>query len=380
MITKEIAFVAILISSALNSFAQQVKFVGNADKKFDGSKIVLYNHATGDHDSAYLKDGTFTLTVNFKEPTQYNFYSEYESKTKGGYIPLSILVVEPGIVKVNADIESFSGSEVSGAKENELFGDFRAKSAEAQNKTFNDLIKKYGEDFVKNRNPDTSDSKYKQMMQDYSEMSDASQKADIERLKQFVKSNPGSFAAVFLLGRYAHSMDLADLESLYAALPAKYKQTRDGASIPKTINARKSTAIGKIAPDFSQPDTLGNMVKLSDFRGKYVLIDFWGSWCVPCRAENPNVVKAFNKYRDKGLTILGVALETKKDAWLNAIHKDELVWTHVSDLKSWNNEAAALYGIKAVPANLLIDREGKIIGIDLRGTDLQNKLSELLDN
>ncbi|HTH31500.1 MAG TPA: TlpA disulfide reductase family protein [Lacibacter sp.] len=136
-----------------------------------------------------------------------------------------------------------------------------------------------------------------------------------------------------------------------------------------------------MAPYFSQADTSGIAVKLSDFRGKYVLIDFWASWCGPCRAENPNLVKTFNTYKDKGFTVLGVSLDQpgKKDAWLGAIHKDQLTWTQVSDLKFWDNEAAVLYGIKGIPANLLLDKDGKIIAKDLRGADLDNKLAEVFD-
>jgi peroxiredoxin len=216
-------------------------------------------------------------------------------------------------------------------------------------------------------------------MQDYQQMSGANQKTEEERLTQFVKANPGSFAAVYLLNGYVNRMELEKVEGLYASLSPKYKDTRSGKSIIKGIEARKITAIGKTAPDFTQPDTLGNSVTLSSLRGQYVLVDFWASWCGPCRTENPNLVKTFNQYKDKGFTVLGVSLDQpgKKDAWLAAVHKDNLTWTQVSDLKFWENEAAVLYGIKAIPANLLLDKEGKIIAKDLRGEELNKKLSEL---
>lgn len=368
-----------LLFTGLATYAQEVKFTGTADKKFDGNKIVLYNRATGDHDSAVLKNGKFVFTVSFKEPTRYFFYSDFQLKTKGGYSPYGILVTEPGTVKIEADVENFSDSKVKGAKENELYNGFASVSSKAQKKIIDDLTQKYGAEFINNRKPDTSDSRYKQLMQEYKELSEAAQKNEAERLTQFVKANPASFAAVYLLDGAARTMDLDEVEALYETLSPTYKETRSGKSIVKGIEARKITAIGKTAPDFAQPDTLGKTVKLSDFRGKYVLVDFWASWCGPCRAENPNLVKSFNRYKDRGFAVLGVSLDQpgKKEAWVAAVRKDGLAWTQVSDLKFWENEVAVLYGIKAIPANLLLDKDGKIIAKDLRGADLEKKLAEL---
>ncbi len=172
--------------------------------------------------------------------------------------------------------------------------------------------------------------------------------------------------------------DVALLEKRFNMLNASATQNRYASGIKNVIEIGKIGAVGTKALDFTQPDTSGKNISLSQFRGKYVLLDFWASWCGPCRRENPNVVTAYNQYKNKNFTVLSVSLDQDKNNWLNAIKADHLTWTHVSDLQYWSNEVAKLYHVEQIPQNYLIDPNGIIIARDLRGDQLQAKLREVL--
>lgn len=195
----------------------------------------------------------------------------------------------------------------------------------------------------------------------------------------FVKNHGSSFVApVVLWNEVAWSMDAPEMEPLVKGFDTILQKSAYIVLLNKRIETLKKVAIGSTAPDFTMNDTLGHSQKLSSFYGKVLLVDFWASWCGPCRRENPNIVAAYKQFSQKGFNILGVSLDKNKARWIKAIADDKLSWHQLSDLRGWNNAAAGLYGIRSIPSNLLLDKNGIIIGKNLMGDNLTSKLQELL--
>jgi len=201
-------------------------------------------------------------------------------------------------------------------------------------------------------------------------------------ISKFIEDNPDSYLSLWAIRDIAGAyLDGEDAPILYEKISPRIKNTPDGKEFASILKGVDRTREGRVAPGFVQPDTAGNLVKLSDFKGKYVLVDFWASWCHPCREENPRVLKAYNKYKSKDFTVIGISIDQQKmrSLWLKAIKDDGMPWTQLIDPSGDPKGAAGVYGVKAIPSNFLIGPDGKIIARNLRGGDLERKLGELLD-
>ncbi|MGA0558760.1 redoxin domain-containing protein [Larkinella sp. VNQ87] len=208
---------------------------------------------------------------------------------------------------------------------------------------------------------------------------DEAVRQDQVRFKKFISDHPDNAASVNVVGLLMSLNDLAGADSMLTFLETReIGQSMQAKFFRQQIDIMNRLNVGKIAPDFSQTDSLGKEIKLSSFKGKYVLIDFWASWCGPCREENPNLVQTYATFKDKNFTIFSVSLDNNRQNWLNAVRKDNLTWAHVSDLKGWKNAVAQQYGINSIPANFLLDPSGKIIARNLRGAELAKKIQELI--
>jgi peroxiredoxin len=195
----------------------------------------------------------------------------------------------------------------------------------------------------------------------------------------YISSNPGSPSSAIYLYVLQDNLSAEQLEKLYTDLSPAVKGISFVRMIPEKIRAKKRAAVGMPAPEFAAMDITGKKFNLSDYRGKYVLLEFWASWCVPCRAENPDLLKAYKKYQDKGFVVVGISLDDKKDKWEKAIEEDQLPWIHTSDLNAFENKLAKLYGVQPIPDNFLIDPQGKIIARQLRGKEVEERLASEMD-
>lgn len=313
-------------SSAVTAQQKQDVSIAGTVKGVNSGKIYLQkfnNKMFFSIDSAEIKNGKYAFSQKLELPELYGLTLNKEKS------PLYIFL-ESG--KITADLDTaryYSASTISGSKSNDLFTAYKKQR-------------------------------------------------DV-KIDEFIKQNPGSIVSAYVLYRdFSYRLTPDQIKENISYLDPALQSTPYVSVLNDLVGVLSTVSIGKKAPDFTALDPDGKSVSLSQHRGKYVLLDFWAAWCGPCRRENPNVVKAYQKYHAKGFDVFGVSLDKSKAAWVKAIKDDQLTWTQVSDLAFWDSAPAKLYGVRAIPANVLIDPDGIIVGRNLRGADLDKKLEELI--
>ncbi|MDE6452064.1 MAG: AhpC/TSA family protein [Odoribacter sp.] len=359
---KKILFPAAAIAFSLAACVSTPKYTINGTiegEQASGNAFLVKNSDT--LAKAVITDGKFVLTGNVDHTT--NAQLTIEGKRMG--LPVILENVDyTAVINFTNPMES----KVEGPENQKIINDYMAinmESRSAQSK----LYKEYSEAAKAN---DTA--KIRQLGKTFDKL----EKEATKKQDALIKNNADTYAAALILTNKMGGMDAEELSKEFENLGPNAQASEAGQAIAERIKKIAAVAVGQVAPDFTLNTPDGKPLSMHSIKGKVKIIDFWASWCGPCRGENPNVVKIYKEFHPKGLEILGVSLDNTKEAWLKAIEDDKLTWNHVSDLKGWGSEAAQLYAVNGIPHMVVLDENNVIVAKNLRGDALRAKVAEML--
>lgn len=354
---KKITWIVTLLALCSHAVAQKAHIKGKISGLQD-TDIVFYYLLDGKHktDTIHTKKGTFSWSPIIPEAQKVSimFPNQYFE-----------FFAEPKQIKITGSADSLWALQVSGSALQDEADTYEASLQDLTDQE-NPLYKQWGKG--------TEDEQ-----RDLEAKIEHIREQKRARGKQYVASHPQSLFSLDLVNQRAMMGAYEEVKPIYDLLHPSIQNTTSGKMLADRLQILKRSTIGESMLLFTQNDQNGKPVNFSDFKGKYVLVDFWASWCGPCRAENPNVLKEYNLYKDKNFTVLGVSLDDNAEKWKKAILDDKMPWTQVSDLKGFDNEVSSYYGIRGIPSTLLVDPQGKIIAKDLRGDSLTQKLKEIFN-
>ncbi|MDZ4205196.1 MAG: redoxin domain-containing protein [Bacteroidales bacterium] len=359
-----LAIIALMAACSSNPYSKSRPYVVEGSiASWDSGWIYLQFREQGQFitiDSLHSTDGNFLFKSEITYPKL--AYIRLEGVNR----PISFFL-DAGNIHIAASSDQIADARITGSPPHDIY-----KKYMDENKVYTDRAQELYKEYEEAKKAGDND-KIKELTKEHESIG----KQEVEHLLGFVNANTKSVVAAQLTLRNIYRLELADMETVAKNLDPTLAGSEYVVQLKEKIELLHGVQIGKTAPEFTMNDSIGNPVSLSSLRGSYLLIDFWAAWCGPCRVENPNVVAAYQKYHEKGFDILGVSLDNDRDRWIKAIHDDQLTWHHISDLKGWSNEAAKLYAVNSIPASVLLDPQGVIIGRNLREQALHEKLEEL---
>ena len=362
---KKVIFVALslLLMIACTEQKDETAVINGHIEGLEAEQLFLMEREGRDFlilDTLTVENGTFTYERVMPQPKAY-----YLGTSVGK--PFTDFFLEKGLISISGSSQELRDVQITGTINNDLYAAYKLKDNEL-NKRYYSL---YGE------SKQAAEDGNQQRVAELEEEMNIIDEEMTAQTKAFVSEHYTHMLSPYLMWRTAYMFTLEELIQVYKSYSETLKASEYAGHVKERIDLLSKVAVGEKYIDFSMEDTRGNVVALSEMMGKVTLVDFWASWCSPCRKENPNVVKAWEKYHEKGLEIVGVSFDRDHEQWLKAIADDKLTWHHVSDLSYWENAAGKMYGIRSIPSNFLMDENGVILAWNLREEALQEKLGEL---